>query len=191
MNIKNKLLTTALTASMLVPMASTSVFAATTQPSAGTSATQTTTGNTDVKYEVTEGYEWTIHSDIDFGSNAKKDNTTSVEKTNNTVEVTKNVIPNGKRLQIIINGNNGGNKTSGFGDGGFAITTSEGASLGYSVKNANVTLNNSGTVLSLGAGTNTGSVDLTFTLDLGKNSAEVAGSYTGKVIYTASVENNN
>lgn len=186
MNIKNKLLTTALTASMLVPMASTSVFAADVSGEATKTSNNLTTN---VTYNVTAGYTWSIHSDIDFGENAGVDNT--VEKTidissnTNTVSVSKNVIPDGQKLQITVKGNGGneiGNDTS------FKIANGN-TKLEYAVKAGETSITTGGAVLDVKAGTNTGSANLTFTLNTKNNgTAEVAGKYTGKVIYTASVE---
>ena len=72
----------------------------------GTSA-QDTSASTDVKYGVTEGYTWSIHSEIDFGKDAGVNQTVSKPETNgssNTVSVTKNVIPDGKKLNISVKG---------------------------------------------------------------------------------------
>lgn len=143
----------------------------------GNAANQyTTTGMTDVKYAVTESYEWTIHSEIDFGENAGVNK--SVEKTGNTVSVTKNIIPDGTKLQITVAG-------SGT-DGAFEIKNGS-TPLTYTVKKGDNGISSGGSVLDVSAGTNAADAALTFTLSTTTKGAEVAGDYKGTVTYTATV----
>ena len=64
-----------------------------------------TTGTTQVKYAVTEGYEWSIPTMIDFDKDKGVKKTSLVEATADAgnaqkVMVTRNVIGDGKALQI-------------------------------------------------------------------------------------------
>lgn len=146
----------------------------------GTSA-QDTTASTTVKYEVTEGYTWSIHSEIDFGKNAGA-NSKTVEKTGNTVSVSKNIIPDGKTLKITVKGS---------GENGEYQIKNGNTILNYTIKTDSTEIATGGNVLSVAAGTNADSKALTFTLTTGKGTAEVAGNYTGTVTYTASIEPKN
>lgn len=133
----------------------------------------------DVKYSVTEGYDWTIHSAIDFGSNAGINQT--VEKTGNVITVTGNVIETGKTLNITVAG-------SGT-NGAFTITNTGGTeTLNYHVLDGTSEKATGSTVLSVEAGTNTASKDLTFKLDTTTKASEVAGNYSGTVTYTATID---
>ena len=144
---------------------------------AATGTTDSTTESTTVKYEVTQGYEWTIHSEIDFGTSAGVSKT--VERTGNTVSVTKNIIPDGKNLNITVAGSGA--------NGEFQIENGN-TVLSYTIKDGDTEISKGGVVLNVAAGTNTDSKDLTFTLSTTTETAEVAGSYTGTVTYTASIK---
>lgn len=147
----------------------------------------TTTGTTQVKYAVTEGYEWSIPTMIDFDKDKGVNNTSVVEANADAgatqkVMVTKNVIGDGKALQItaVGSGNNGA----------------------FSVKNGLTTLDYKiekpgasspavvvgGEVLSVPAGTNEADQTLRFTLSTSTGTAEIAGKYTGTVTFTADVK---
>ena len=167
----SKVLAVAMAVAMMVP--GMNVMAA---EVSGTSA-QDTTVSTDVKYAVTEGYTWSIHSEINFGNDVGVNKT--VEKTGNTVSVTKNIIPDGKTLKITVKG-------SGT-DGAYEIKNGSTA-LTYTIKAGETEITTGGDVLNVAAGTNTGSKDLTFTLSTTTGTAEVAGSYAGTVTYTASIK---
>ena len=172
MKCSKTILASILAAAMIVPSVGVTAFAADV-----TDTSKADTAQTDVKYSVTAGYTWTIHSAIDFGSNAGVGETKTVE--NQSVSVSKNVIPNGKKLNI---------KVKGSGDNGaFQIKSTEGATLTYTIKDSNGEISANADVLNVAAGTNIGSTSLTFTLTTPSVSAETAGSYTGTVIYTASV----
>ena len=157
--------------SALMMMSSiTSVFAA--EPDSKT---------TTLNYEVSSRYDWMIHSTIDFGADAGTNQT--VDRTGNQVKVLKNVIPEGKYLNISVKG-------SGAND---AFTVDNGGSevLNYDVSDDNGAVGVNGNVLSVPAGTNTATQNMAFKLNTTKKSAEVAGVYNGRVIYNASVGDKN
>ena len=133
--------------------------------------------STTVSYEVEQSYEWSIHSAIDFGSNAGVNQT--VSKTRNVVSVIENVIPVGGHLNISVSGDGT--------DGAFVISDGQGTNLEYSVYKGTNSLVTGENVLSVEAGTNTDSVSLDFVLDTGDNESEMAGDYSGTVTYTATV----
>lgn len=136
---------------------------------------------TTLTYQVNSSYDWTIHSSIDFGADAGTNKT--VDRTGNQVKVLKNVIPEGKYLNISVKG-------SGVND---AFTVDNGGSevLNYDVSDDNGAVGVNGNVLSVPAGTNTATQNMGFKLNTTKKSAEVAGQYNGRVIYNASVGDKN
>ena len=157
--------------SALMMMSSiTSVFAA--EPDSKT---------TTLNYEVSSRYDWMIHSTIDFGADAGTNQT--VDRNGNQVNVLKNVIPEGKFLNISVKG-------SGAND---AFTVDNGGSevLNYDVSDDNGAVGVNENVLSVPAGTNTAVQNMNFKLNTKKGSAEVAGVYKGRVIYNASVGDKN
>ncbi len=133
--------------------------------------------STTLNYQVSSSYDWIIHSSIDFGADAGVGKT--VDRTGNQVKVLKNVIPEGKYLNISVKG-------SGAND---AFTVDNGGSevLNYDVSDDNGAVDVNGNVLSVPAGTNTATQNMGFKLNTTKKSAEVAGQYNGQVIYNASV----
>jgi hypothetical protein len=137
--------------------------------------------STTLNYQVSSSYDWIIHSSIDFGADAGVGKT--VDRTGNQVKVLKNVIPEGKYLNISVKG-------SGAND---AFTVDNGGSevLNYDVSDDNGAVGVNGNVLSVPAGTNTATQNMNFKLNTTKKSAEVAGQYTGRVIYNASVGDKN
>lgn len=134
-----------------------------------------------LNYQVSSSYDWIIHSSIDFGADAGVGKT--VDRTGNQVKVLKNVIPEGKYLNISVKG-------SGAND---AFTVDNGGSevLNYDVSDDNGAVDVNGNVLSVPAGTNTATQNMNFKLNTTKKSAEVAGQYNGRVIYNASVGDKN
>lgn len=130
-----------------------------------------------LNYQVSSSYDWIIHSSIDFGADAGVGKT--VDRTGNQVKVLKNVIPEGKYLNISVKG-------SGAND---AFTVDNGGSevLNYDVSDDNGAVGVNGNVLSVPAGTNTATQNMGFKLNTKKGSAEVAGNYNGHVIYNAEV----
>ena len=137
--------------------------------------------STTLNYQVSSSYDWIIHSSIDFGADAGVGKT--VDRTGNQVKVLKNVIPEGKYLNISVKG-------SGAND---AFTVDNGGSevLNYDVSDDAGAVGVNGNVLSVPAGTNTATQNMNFKLNTTKKSAEVAGQYNGRVIYNASVGDKN
>ena len=137
--------------------------------------------STTLNYQVSPSYDWIIHSSIDFGADAGANHT--VDRIGNQVKVLKNVIPEGKYLNISVKG-------SGTND---AFTVDNGGSevLNYDVSDDNGAVGVNGNVLSVPAGTNTATQNMGFKLNTTKKSAEVAGNYNGRVIYNASVGDKN
>ncbi len=167
---KTKKIVAAGLSALMMMTSTTSVFAA-------ESGDKSTTLN----YQVSSSYDWIIHSSIDFGADAGVGKT--VDRTGNQVKVLKNVIPEGKYLNISVKG-------SGAND---AFTVDNGGSevLNYDVSDDNGAVGVNGNVLSVPAGTNTATQNMGFKLNTTKKSAEVAGQYTGRVIYNASVGDKN
>lgn len=145
-----------------------------------TGTTDPTSATTEVKYLVEDSYKWSIHSEIDFGKNAGINQ--HVAKEGNKVEVTENIIPEGKKLNI---------KVAGSGDAGaFTITNGGTEVLAYHANNGgsdDIAVN--GDVLNVNSGVNTGETTMKFTLDTTTKAAEVAGHYNGNLTYTASIIN--
>lgn len=156
--------------SALMMTSTTSVFAA-------ESGDKSTTLN----YQVSPSYDWIIHSSIDFGADARANHT--VDRIGNQVKVLKNVIPEGKYLNISVKGS-GANDAFTIDNGGSEV-------LNYDVSDDNGTVGVNGNVLSVPAGTNTATQNMGFKLNTTKKSAEVAGQYKGQVIYNASVGDKN
>lgn len=137
--------------------------------------------STTLNYQVSPSYDWIIHSSIDFGADAGPNKT--VDRTGNQVKVLKNVIPEGKYLNISVKGS-GANDAFTIDNGGSEV-------LNYDVSDDNGTVGVNGNVLSVPAGTNTATQNMGFKLNTTKKSAEVAGQYNGRVIYNASVGDKN
>lgn len=137
--------------------------------------------STTLNYQVSPSYDWIIHSSIDFGADAGANHT--VDRIGNQVKVLKNVIPEGKYLNISVKGS-GANDAFTIDNGGSEV-------LNYDVSDDNGTVGVNGNVLSVPAGTNTATQNMNFKLNTTKKSAEVAGQYTGRVIYNASVGDKN
>ena len=161
-----KVLAATMAVSMMVPMMGMNVFAA---------DNNTPKASTDVKYDVETSYTWTVPSEIDFTGNATVTTSGESGKTQN-VCVTKNVIPETKKLHIIVSSSTK-----------FTITSAEGKILNYTVKvdDSDQALTAGGTVLDVNAGTSTGNAVLKF--ELTKDNVERAGNYTGTVAYESSV----
>lgn len=137
--------------------------------------------STTLNYQVSPSYDWIIHSSIDFGADAGANHT--VDRISNQVKVLKNVIPEGKYLNISVKGS-GANDAFTIDNGGSEV-------LNYNVSDDNGTVEVNGNVLSVPAGTNTATQNMNFKLNTTKKSAEVAGQYTGRVIYNSSVGDKN
>lgn len=167
---KTKKIVAAGLSALMMMTSTTSVFAA-------ESGDKSTTLN----YQVSSSYDWIIHSSIDFGADAGVGKT--VDRTGNQVKVLKNVIPEGKYLNISVKGS-GTNDSFTVDNGGSEV-------LNYDVSDDNGTVGVNGNVLSVPAGTNTATQNMGFKLNTTKKSAEVAGQYNGRVIYNASVGDKN
>lgn len=167
---KTKKVVAAGLSALMMMSSTTSVFAA-----------ETGDKSANLNYQVSSSYDWIIHSAIDFGADAGVGKT--VDRTGNQVKVLKNVIPEGKYLNISVKG-------SGAND---AFTVDNGGSevLNYDVSDDNGAVGVNGNVLSVPAGTNTATQNMGFKLNTTKKSAEVAGQYNGQVIYNASVGDKN
>lgn len=167
---KTKKVVVAGVSALMMMTSTTSVFAA-----------ESGNKSANLNYQVSSSYDWIIHSSIDFGADAGVKHT--VDRTGNQVKVLKNVIPEGKYLNISVKG-------SGAND---AFTVNNGGSevLNYDVSDDNGAVGVNGNVLSVPAGTNTATQNMNFKLNTTKKSAEVAGQYTGRVIYNASVGDKN
>ena len=169
-----KVLAAAMAVSMMVP--GMNVMAAT-----QSNNTETTT----VKYGVTTSYEWSVPSEIDF-TNAAEATVKADQASGKTqkVKVTKNVIPEGQKLQITAkgNGSNDAFTIAAKGDG-------KAHTLAYTINvgDGSEALKVNGVVLEVPAATNTKDVALTFKLT--KDSVEMADNYEGTVTYTSSVVN--
>lgn len=168
----NKVLAVATAVTMVVPMVGMNVFA---------EDANTKTGQTNVEYTVQESYTWSVPTKITFTSNNTKITTSGTTGATQDVQVTKNIIPNNKKLVISVTNQD------------YKIQTTDGASLNYkvSVKGTgdqyNELTSTKKDVLSVDAGTNTGSATLKF--ELTKDPVEKAGTYTGIVSYTSKLEN--
>ena len=195
-----------LAASLAVSMCATPVFAADTPPINNGLHVQDTTGEnvdtvtvgkqacTQLKYNVTEGYNWSIPANIDFGANNGVTNANKTGQGNVTVNNCK--IKNGYTLKITITGNDG---QYGMGtEHKFKVKTVDGAELPYEVdvkKNGAATTTSvmeGNEVLELAAGKNHAESELTFTLKTqttDTNAAETAGEYIGYAIFTAQATN--
>lgn len=132
---------------------------------------------TDVKYRADSHYTWNIHDAVDFGKDGGINH--QIVKQANKVSVTQNVIAEGQSLSISIQGNGDNNA--------FTISNGKTEILDYTVKKENTNVQTGTEILNVPAGTNTGSTNLTFTLNTRKTGAEVAGQYHGTVTYDASL----
>lgn len=176
MKLKNKLLSVGLAACMVVPMA---MPVCAKDVNSAAPDTQETT----LKYEVGSHYTWTIHSAIDFG---KDRDFGHFESKGNVIRVTKNVIPEGKKLSITVKGDGD--------NGAFTIRSEKGTgkvSLTYTLLSSVIShIPNPKEVLSVEAGVNEKTTEMSFQLlnfPSEGQSAEIAGNYEGKIIYTASI----
>ena len=192
-----------LAASLAVSDCATPVFAAGPVPNGpdvqgtGESVTAPATEKkacTQLKYNVTEGYNWSIPADINFGAN---NGVTNPDKTAPGKVTVKNCkIKNTYTLKISVAGNDGGN---GMGTSNeFKVKTVEGAELPYTVdakKNGAATITpvtEGDEILSIAAGKDHAESELTFTLKTyttDTNAAETAGEYIGYAIFTAQATN--
>ncbi len=166
-NYAGKAAAVTMAAAMMVSMMGATAFAA------------DDTKDTTVKYTVQQGYEWSIPTEIEFTDSVDTVTTDGTSGKTQNVYVSKNVINNGKMLQIDLN-----NPT-------FTITTSAeqgSAELTYTVYHEDYKKELSTTstlVLQQNAGSQGGSAQLTFKLK--KDTVEKAGDYTGTLSFIASI----
>ena len=186
-----------LAASLAVSVCATPVFASGpinngqhVQDTTGENVVTTTVGKQacmQLKYNVTEGYTWSIPADIDFG---KDNGTVNVNQVGHgKVTVKDCTLKKGYTLKISMHGNGGQYNTD---PGDFKVKTEEGATLDYTVETGTVPslteVTSGEKILTLAAGNDRTEVDLTFTLETqktGTNLAEKAGEYIGYAIFLA------
>lgn len=166
---------------------------------------------TEVKYKVTEGYKWAIPATIDFGSNAGLNKTRTVDANqvkdgaykeaskddhglSGNVYVADCKLKPGEKLTISIS-----STTTMYDTDGFYVETTNGANTAkvpYAIYKGTVTdptlatadkrdTSTNSEILTVNAGTDADKQDLTFILSTG--AAEIAGQYTGKVVFAAAV----
>lgn len=214
MKLTKKAAALLLAASLAVSVCATPVFAAGTIHVTENSKDSATNTTTEVKYEVTQGYKWAIPATIDFGKdaglNAKrtvdanqvkdtgsyKAADTNVRGESGNVYVADCKLKPGEKLTISISTTTTMyDTTDGFYVETTNNTTSKTAKVPYAIYKGTETdpatptsankLNNTSTILTVDAGTDAGKQDLTFILSTGE--AEIAGQYTGKVVFAAAV----
>lgn len=205
MKLTKKAAALLLAASLAVSVCATPVFAA---ENMGSQTGVNTGTETKVLYEVTEKFTWTVPATIDFGKDAgpkekirtveaklgKDETGKAADATNGTapkVVVTENIINSGKNLRISLKAANSATDfkvVNGSDSLGYTVKTTaekkdETETTGYTPKTVDAA---SGTeILTLAAGKNTGEVELEFKLTTTTATAEVAGKYEGKVVFTA------
>ena len=170
----SKVLAMAMVVAMMVP--GMNVMAADTiSNTADVASAADTQCKTKVTYHVDAGYTWQVPATITFTANSGVSGTPI---TTGDVEVTKNIIADGKTLKISIADNQN-----------FTIANGN-TKRQYTVKktDADSDLTANGEVLSVVAGTNAGKQNLTFTLSATTDTAEVAGDYEGTLNYVASIQ---
>lgn len=169
------------------------------------------TGSTNVYYNVTESYAWSVPTTIDFGEDAGANNTSTVNATLDEdgpgkkaekesggtawkgtapkVVVSKNVIGIGKKLQITVS-------TDYYDNDEFYVLSGNSEKLHYTVTKltpAGATgeklTKDKNEVLSVDSGTNTDYQALEFKLTTAKgdNVSEKAGSYIGVVVFQSKI----
>jgi uncharacterized protein YraI len=209
MKLTKKAAALLLAASLAVSMCATPAFALTnSNGGSGDGTTATAPTATEVTYNVTAGYTWSIPKDIKFGKDAgtgatrivnatANEDTASTDATDTAgtapkVCVTKNVIDVDKKLTISIDTASTTTTTYEEGVGKGFYVESKGEKLYFKIQK-NDTLKTELTktnnvVMSVDSGTNTGNQELVFTLTTTSKTAEQAGTYTGHVAFTASID---
>lgn len=179
-----------LAASLAVSVCATPVFAESSASATGddvTGAGKTTTASTNVEYVVTASYEWSVPSKITFTDKIAEVEANADTGDTQKVKVTKNIIPNKKKLQITVSSTT--TKEEGGGTK-FAIKTDEDAYLIYAIKKGTTyddEIAVGGEVMSVDSGKYASDTPLKFflTKDTGTNVSEKAGSYSGVAVFTA------
>lgn len=173
--MKKKLITLGATALALVsPLSAATAFA-----EGGTTKTDAGDNSAVVKYSVDESFSWAIHPDVSFEKNAGAKSSRVVE--NQAVQIKTAILQEGHTLKITIKGD-GANDA-------FSIKNGAGSNvLNYAVNNGDKDFAVGDEVLSCEAGAEAPSASLKFTLTTTSKAQEVAGNYSGHVIYTAGIE---
>lgn len=223
MKLTKKAAALLLAASLAVSDCATPVFATATTPPEmgpltvnGTNSFGIGVGHTTVLYKVTESYSWSVPTTIDFGENAGVGNTSTVEAnlsgstakgekaqqdgkawkgTAPRVEVIKNVIGVGKKLQITVD--TGKNNGTSYKDGKFYVEVAgTNEELYFDIYKPAAGGNRTNLsddkyeVLAVPSGTDTSSQDLLFVLNTAEktaNVAEKAGEYKGTVVFSSKI----
>jgi hypothetical protein len=141
------------------------------------------TKDADVLYGVTESYDWSIHADINFGTDIADDTVVGIgvdeEDDDAIVSISNNRISHGKKLSISIASTNG-----------FAMKTADNDSIAYTVNkgvsyDASAVLANNGVVLEVAAGIPSGEQALFFQMRTA--ATQIAGNYSDTLTYTANI----
>lgn len=219
MKLTKKAAALLLAASLAVSVCATPVFAA--DPNMGSNPVNSnnaiagiTTGDTQIRYKVTESYMWSVPATIDFGVNAGENNTSTVNATLDKdkpgtkadndgtgkwkgtaprIVVSKNVIGVGKKLQITVDTE--GHTATSYENGKFYVepagtnerlyfTITKPAATGDTEQELTGTDNE---VLRVPSGTNTANQELVFTLTTTSETAEKAGDYEGYVAFSSKI----
>ncbi len=219
MKLTKKAAALLLAASLAVSVCATPVFAA--YPKMGSNPVNSnnaiagiTTGDTQIRYKVTESYMWSVPATIDFGVNAGENNTSTVNATLDKdkpgtkadndgtgkwkgtaprIVVSKNVIGVGKKLQITVDTE--GHTATSYENGKFYVepagtnerlyfTITKPAATGGTEQELTGTDNE---VLRVPSGTNTANQELVFTLTTTSETAEKAGDYEGYVAFSSKI----
>lgn len=187
-----------LVAAAMVMSMGTTVFAASSASATDSSTDQavtglnrTTTASTELEYNVTASYAWSVPAKIEFNNDkSSTGNTLEIEaaaESGNTqkVMVTKNVIPNGKSLKISVGRESDDHTTDTNNTSKFAIKANN-HYLNYVIKkgtNYADEITFGGEVLTVASGNNTADQALKFVLT--KDSVERAGEYKGTATFIA------
>lgn len=219
MKLTKKAAALLLAASLAVSVCAMPVFA--TDPNMGSNPVNSnnaiagiTTGDTQIRYKVTESYQWSVPATIDFGVNAGENNTSTVNATLDKdkpgtkadndgtgkwkgtaprIVVSKNVIGVGKKLQITVDTE--GHTATSYENGKFYVepagtnerlyfTITKPAATGGTEQELTGTDNE---VLRVPSGTNTANQELVFTLTTTSETAEKAGDYEGYVAFSSKI----
>lgn len=219
MKLTKKAAALLLAASLAVSVCATPVFAD--DPNMGSNPVNSnnaiagiTTGDTQIRYKVTESYMWSVPATIDFGVNAGENNTSTVNATLDKdkpgtkadndgtgkwkgtaprIVVSKNVIGVGKKLQITVDTE--GHTATSYENGKFYVepagtnerlyfTITKPAATGGTEQELTGTDNE---VLRVPSGTNTANQELVFTLTTTSETAEKAGDYEGYVAFSSKI----
>ena len=219
MKLTKKAASLLLAAALAVSVCATPVFAA--DPNMGSNPVNSnnaiagiTTGDTQIRYKVTESYMWSVPATIDFGVNAGENNTSTVNATLDKdkpgtkadndgtgkwkgtaprIVVSKNVIGVGKKLQITVDTE--GHTATSYENGKFYVepagtnerlyfTITKPAATGGTEQELTGTDNE---VLRVPSGTNTANQELVFTLTTTSETAEKAGDYECYVAFSSKI----